>query len=310
MEIKYEDLTFDMLGTRRQRPMYVSAFNKFIRSLNMSDYPNNSHAYTEYFLSEIDKWINSHTFVKYENLEKFTRRDAIIGTTQQLDELHMLYGSKISTFKGEYKYHRRLTDFKVKQILHYEELNHGDVFVVSYPSNITTGYHKNFNLLLDYCTEKDIPVHIDGAWFGQCRNFSFDVDHPAIKSVSVSLSKALGMGSQRIGIRYMKERINGPISIMNDFKYVNVSDMWIGVKMMNHFGPDFWWKNYSDLYSKVCADFNLKESNSIHVGWYDEGKHGINQFGIRTPLRMLIDGIYDERGTDKSLSKIEIEERK
>jgi hypothetical protein len=308
MGIKYEDLTFDMLGTRRQRPMYISEFHKFRKNLSMENYPSNPHVYTDYFLEEIDKWINLHNRVQYLNLDKFTRRDAILGTTHQLDELHMLHGSNITTFKGEYKYHRRLTDFNVKQILNYTELVSGDVFVVSYPSCITTNYHKDFDKLLDHCEKNGIPVHIDGAWFGQCRNFKFDVNHPAIKSVSVSLSKALGMGSQRIGIRYTKERVNGPIAIMNDFKYANTSDMWIGVQMMHHFGVDFWWNNYEDLYEKVCKDFGLEEADSIHVGWHNV-PDSKDQYGIRTPLRMLIDGIYDERGTDKSLNKIEREER-
>ena len=79
---------------------------------------------------------------------------------------------------------------------------------------------------------------------------------------------------------------------------------------MKHFGVDFWWNNYEDLYEKVCKDFNLIECDSIHIGMLDEGRHGINPYGIRTPLRFLIDGIFDDRGTDNSLNKIEIEERK
>ena len=125
-----------------------------------------------------------------------------------------------------------------------------------------------------------------------------------MQSVSVSLSKALGMGSQRIGIRYTKEKIVGPISIMNDFAYANVSDMWLGVEAMHNFGADYWWSNYGDLYSKVCKDFNLGETDSIHVGWKDN-----DQFGIRTPLRFLIEGKFDLRGTDKGLNKIEREEQ-
>jgi len=310
MDIKYEDLTLEHLGTRRQRPMFVSMFNKFRAQLDMKDYPKNPHAYKDKFLDYMDQWIKGHKRIKYTNLDSFTRKDAIIGTTHQLDELHQLHGKNITTYKGEYKYHRRLTDFEVNQIEDYTELQPGNVFVASYPSCITTNHHKDFDKLLDHCQDNDIPVHIDGAWFGQCRNFDFDVSHPAVKSVSVSLSKAFGMGSQRIGIRYTRERVNGPISIMNDFDYSNVSDMWIGVEMIKSFGVDYWWGNYEHLYTKVCKDFGLIESDSIHVGWIDEGKHGINQYGIRTPLRLLIDGIYDQRGTDKGLNKIEQGERK
>lgn len=305
MEItKYEDITFEMLGTRRQRPMYLSKFTQFRQSLDMKTYPKDPHNYTKKFLCTIDDWIQSHDKVKYTGLGTFPRRDAILGTTHQLDELHYLNGKNIAVYYGEYKYHRRLTNSNVKQITHYSELLPGDVFIVSYPSCITTNYHSNFDHLLEHCARHNIPVHVDGAWFGQCRNFNFDTSHPAIYSVSVSLSKAFGLGSQRIGIRYTRERTNGPISIMNDFDYCNVSDMWLGVETMNYFGTDYWWTNYSNLYSKVCKDFNLDETDSIHVGWLNENgkKH---QFGIRTPLRFLIEGIFDERGTDNGLNNIE-----
>jgi hypothetical protein len=307
--MKYEDITFEMLGTRRQRPMYLSAFTRFRNyELKMENYPKDPHSYTKTFLDTIDQWIHSHNKVKYIGLNTFKRHDAILGTTQQLDELHSLHGNNIAVYHGEYKYHRRLTNGIVKQIAHYSELNTGDVFVASYPSCITTRYLPEFDKLLDHCYNNSIPVHIDGAWFGQCRNFELDVTHPAIHSVSVSLSKAFGLGSQRIGIRYTRERVNGPIAIMNDFDYCNVSDMWLGVESIQHFGTDYWWNNYGELYSKVCRDFNLEETDSIHVGWIvEENKR--HQFGVRTPLRFLIEGVFDERGTDKGLNKVEREEK-
>ena len=307
--MRYEDMDFDVLGTRRQRPMYLSRFTRFRSKLSMKDYPKDPHAYTGVFLERIDDWIRSHQLIRYRGLDSFKRRDAIIGTTHQLDELHMLHGKNIATFDGEYKYHRRLTDFNVKSVSDRSQLVNGDVLVISYPSCITAGSIPGFDETLEHCLTNGIPVHIDGAWFGQCRNVDIDLSHPAIHSVSVSLSKALGMGSQRIGIRYTRDRVDGPISIMNDFAYANVSDMWIGVSMMDKFGVDFWWSNFSQLYSKVCRDFGLQEADSIHIGWhkvYDRR----NQLGVRTPLRMLIDDFYDKRGTDEGLNEIEKAERK
>ena len=124
--------------------------------------------------------IRDSQHISYTGLDAFTRQDAILGTTHQLDELHQLHGRNIAVYKGEYKYHRRLTDFKVNEITHYSDLKQGDVFIVSYPSCITTSYHKDFDKLLDHCYTNKIPVHIDGAWFGQCRNFEFDAKHPAV----------------------------------------------------------------------------------------------------------------------------------
>ena len=123
--MEYNDITFEMLGTRRQRPMYLSKFTKFRQNLSMNDYPKDPHSYTEVFLKEADAWINAHKHVKYTGLDTFTRRDAILGTTHQLDELHQLYGANIATYKGEYKYHRRLTDILRREL---EKLAVGSLF--------------------------------------------------------------------------------------------------------------------------------------------------------------------------------------
>ena len=79
--MKYEDITFEMLGTRRQRPMYLSKFTKFRENLDMKSYPKDPHEFTQTFLHIIDEWINAHKRVQYKGLHTFTRRDAILGTT-------------------------------------------------------------------------------------------------------------------------------------------------------------------------------------------------------------------------------------
>lgn len=300
--MKYEDLSMDDLGTRRQRPMYLSVFHNFRSGMNMRTYPDDPNTYiNDVFLPAIDKWIRSHERVKYIGLDALPFHHCILGVTQTLDELHMRYGDRLVVWEGEYKYHRRLTNGDIRQITDYLDLQAGDVFVVSMPSCITTNSIPDFDQLLDYCYSQQISVHIDGAWFGQCRDFELDVSHPAIKSVSVSLSKAFGMGSQRIGIRYSRYDKNGPIKIANDYGYQNVSDAWLGVSAMKYFGTDYWWKNYEEQYEKVCADFGLMESDSIHVAWGPDGEY----YGIRTPLRMLIEGKYDIRGTDRGLNEVE-----
>ena len=73
------------------------------------------------------------------------------------------------------------------------------------------------NCILDICTKNKVPIHIDSAWFGSCRNIDFDYSHPMIESVAFSLSKGLGLGQNRTGIQYTKKREPGPITITNDF---------------------------------------------------------------------------------------------
>ena len=67
---------------------------------------------------------------------------------------------------------------------------------------------------------------------------------------------------------------------MNDFRYVH-SDMWIGVPMMQTFGADYWWKNYSVTNIVKFVQIPSEEADSIHIGWYEVG-NCINPYGIRT----------------------------
>lgn len=298
--MNYIDITEEDLSTKRQRPMYLSTFTQFRAGMNMRTYPHDPHDYCEsVFLPTIDTWVKNHKKAMYLGLDKFPVHHVILGVTQQLDELHMLQRNNISVFEGEYKYHDRLPTH-VRKLRYKEDIMPGEHVIISAPSTITTNVIPNMEEVLDYCRAVDASVHIDGAWFAQCRNFCLDVSHPAIKSVSVSLSKAYGMGSQRIGIRYMREECPGPIQIMNDYNYQCVSDCWLGVAAMKYYGVDYWWNNYEDKYEKVCEDFNLDPSDSIHIAW-----KGMNYVGIRTPLRMLIEEKYDKRGTDRGLNDVE-----
>jgi hypothetical protein len=288
--MEYKSLTVDNFLTSRIPPMLVSKIIGLRNSLNMNDYPSDSNQYTKHFIEKVTSWIKSSKLNNIENLESLQFTDAILGVSQQIDELHYKYGNKLVIFDGEYAYHWRLNP-SILKVSHYSNIPASSVLVMSYPSVKTAGNIENMCELLDFCYKHRIEVHIDAAWLGQCRNIKIDLSHPAIKTFSVSLSKAYSMGSQRIGVRYSREHINGPINIMNNFGYNNISDMWIGSSMIDTLGPDFWWKSYNTEYIKVCTDFALKETDSINIANYN----GVF-VSIRTPLRFLIDNRFDSRG--------------
>lgn len=286
----YNNLTVDNFLTSRIPPMLVSKIIGTRNSLNMKNYPTDSNQYTTYFIEKVTEWIKSSKLNNIKNLDSLQVTDAIIGVSQQIDELHYKYGNRLVIFDGEYAYHWRLNP-SILKVSHYSDIPANSVLVMSYPSVKTAGNVEEINELLEFCYKHSIEVHIDAAWLGQCKNIEIDLSHPAIKTFSVSLSKAYSMGSQRIGVRYSKEYIDGPINIMNKFGYNNVSDMWIGANMIDELGSDFWWKNYSAEYKKVCNDFGLTETDSINIASYN----GIF-VSIRTPLRLLIDNRFDTRG--------------
>lgn len=267
---------------RRTRPraMYDGEVHFYHQSL-LTNKPNPvHHELRKEFLERIDKWIHDHKLIKFRGLETFERRDAIVGVTNTLDEIHMLHPDLVMT-KDDYRYHMRLRP-DIRKVDKYT-ITENDVLVLSVPHPFW-GWHSDTYELIDRCKE----VHIDAAYYGCSRDIDFDVTHPKIKSVSISLSKAFGMGVHRVGIRYTRERINGPIAIMNDFEYMNVSDMWTGIQFMDKFGTDFWWTKYEDTYNQVLEENNLDPHNSIHIAWDGEAV-----VGVRAELRKIMEG-YDD----------------
>ena len=155
--MKYIDITENDLGTKRQRPMYLSAFTEFRAGMNMRTYPHDPHDYCKnVFLPEIDSWVKSHKRAQYLGLEEFPIHHVILGVTHQLDELHMLQRNNISVFEGEYKYHDRLPTF-VRKLINKTDIMPGEHVVISAPSTITTNVIPNMEEILDYELGQNYP---------------------------------------------------------------------------------------------------------------------------------------------------------
>ena len=167
------------------------------------------------FLERIHSWIidNELNSINVESLERFNRRDSIVGTTQALDEFHWRHRDRnLRIFRGEYGYNKRVYEtctpvdaFSLhldKSNGEYRGLESNDFVIISLPFAGIGDRHYQMDEMLDNANELEVPVLVDCAWFGTCMNIEFDFSHPAITEVSFSTSKGLGCGRYRSGIRY------------------------------------------------------------------------------------------------------------
>lgn len=289
-KIQWETADQHLQHTRYQ-PMYDRAFYRLIEEVSgHQKYNADTESLRKNFLKKIDQWLHSSKKNTIKGLENFPGRDAILGVTHLLDDLHITHHGSLVIFDKAYAYHTRMRpEMKVKNL---ETLTSGDVLVFEVPSGHYGGLHPETNKILDRCQELGIPVHIDSAWYGCLDNFEFDYSHPAIVSASFSLSKGLGLGSHRTGIRYSKKRWVGPVTIINDYNMSVASVLWIGLKFMEAFPIDYLQERYGEAYNVVCEKLNLKKTNAIHVAMKEKD----NQYypvGIRPLLRFLVDGINE-----------------
>ena len=261
----------------RPQPMYSSDINKFYDNFYQHN-PVHTPDLDQQFKDTFVKWLNNHKYSSFKGLDAFKHKDIINGCTQFIDDLYQRCGT-LQTFENDYKYHWRLNNDIVYATT--DTLDPNKELLISMPFPFYGDVHPDMQEILDAAHEKNIPVHIDGAWISCIRDIEFDFDHPAIQTVGISLSKG-GMGGNRIGLRFARKRPEGAVTIMNNFNMNSQALVSMGIKFMEELGPEYFWTQYKDHYAKVCKDFDLQPTKAIHLASRD-GK----PVGVRPLLRCL-----------------------
>jgi len=272
--------TSEWLQHERPQPMYDSSINKLYESVFYTNPAYNDDIANE-FKIEFIHFLNNHSLSKLSGIDMFPHTDICVGCTQFIDDIYQRVGTNdVMIFENDYKYHWRLNNDIEYVTL--DTLVPNKELIISMPFPAHGDVHPLMHTILDRCEQLDIPVHLDGAWITCSRDITFNFDHPAIKTFAVSLSKG-GMGNDRIGVRFSRTRPCGAITIMNDFNMNCKSLLHTGLKFMQELGSEYFWKKYETRYYKVCEDFNLIPTKSIHVAKTMQGKI----VGIRPLLRCL-----------------------
>ena len=213
----------------------------------------------------------------------------IIGTTQVFDECYHRYSDKrLRIFRGEYAYHKRVLRDSGSSINAYnswafldtptqqlgdslkngftDPLKKGDWIIISQPFCGNGNLQPRFEQILDEASRLGgIPVILDCAWYGTCININIDATHPAITAVCFSLSKAIGMGNMRVGIRYSDFNDSMPIAQHNEYNHLVLVSAQLGIYMMEHFGPDYIPNKYRQWQLEICEEAGLTPTNCMHL---------------------------------------------
>ena len=224
------------------------------------------------FKIETEQWLTNSNLNNLTGLGTFLRKDIITGCTQFIDTQYMK--GPVQVLKGDYKYHWRLNNNISYSVPGYLRPDIPLIIALPFPS--TGAPHIQMKEILDESMEKSIPVHIDGAWISCCRDIDFDFSQQAIHSVGISLSKGLGLGWNRIGLRWTRDTKADAVTIMNDFRMNNRALAMIGLHFIRNFEPDYLWKTHGNNYYKICNDFGLTPTKSIYLALRDGHPVGVS----------------------------------
>lgn len=239
----------------------------------------------EVYKKNIHDWLHASSYNELNGLERFYQRHIIVGTTQELDECYWRHSHKrLRIYRQEYAYHRENSQWVA---LEDEPLKSDDYVIMSVPF-AGSGTTLSIKDILDKAYELGCPVIIDAAWWGTGWDHSLDASHPAIESVCFSLSKSIGMGSMRTGIRY-SDIDYGPIAQQNNKNHLVKVTMQLGIHQMHHFSIDWAINKYKSAYHKLCERYHLTPSKCLHVAW-----DGSTLIGVRNAVKEQYKGNLDD----------------
>jgi hypothetical protein len=228
--------------------------------------PDHSLAIHEQFKEKATKFIFGSTLNTLSGIDAFSVVGIMAGCTQFIDNLYMQ--GPVQVLRGDYRYHERLGLAYVKDV---GSLIPDIPLIIAMPFPSIGALHHDMEEILHECKIKNIAVHIDGAWISCCRDITFDFNHVAIRSVGISLSKGLGLGWNRIGLRWTKEHTIDSVSIMNDFHMQNRMPTMVANYVLDNVSSDYLWTKYGEINAKICNDFNLIPSKAIHMAFKQDG---------------------------------------
>lgn len=255
------------------------------------------------FCEEYIKWIKSTKYNTIKGIDDFKFACYSNGTTEAFDKFYVKNAKRrFRCFKGEYIYHRLSWRNGYPNWAYIEDdaLDSNDAVVISLPFSDTGNEHSDMKRVLNECDKLGIPVLVDCAYFGICRNIDFDFTHPCITDITFSLSKTFPVAHLRIGMRLTRVDDDDPMFVYNKSGYVNRLGGCIGIAYIQKFTPEYIVDTYESKQQEFCTALNAEVSNTVLFGiggqeWDEYNRGGpTNRLSLHKFLNLPITLFYNE----------------
>jgi len=247
------------------------------------------------FCEKYFEWITDTKNNVFKGLENFPYKLYSNGTSQTFDLFYIKNKNRrFRCLHGEYIYHQLAwrnswPDWKFIDDL---DLESNDAVVVSLPFADTGDEHK-LKEILAACEEKNIPVLIDCAYFGTCKNVEFDLSYNCITDVAFSLSKIFPVAHARIGMRLTKHDDDDLMLVYDKINYNNRIGARLGLELITNFNSDYICDKYAANQILLCNQLDVTPSKTILFGLdyhskYPEYNRGgaVNRLGLHKVLNV------------------------
>ncbi len=220
------------------------------------------------FLDQYHDWITSTQLNRLKGLERFPHRGFSLGTSEAFDKFYLRHSQRrFRCFRGEYLYHKLAwRDWLSWSYLEDADLHENDAVVISMPFADLGSPHPSQPELLARCQELGVPVLMDCAFFGICRDIDFDFSAGCITDLTFSLSKAFPVAHARIGMRYSTVDHDDTMFVYDKLDYRSRVGASLGLRFLSRFGPDFICQRYSSAQISLCEELGVQPSPTVLFG--------------------------------------------
>ena len=278
-----------------QNPVHLKYISNYISTKLASELENSMGLS---FIMHYRQWVSGSNLNNFRGLmlyDDFMYESLCNGTTEAFDKWYLLnHGKRLRIFRGEYMYHGAVfTNLGLPfAYLDDEPLAKNDFIVISMPFADTGNVHDKMIEVLDQAAEMGVKALIDCAYVGLTQNIEFDFGHPAIHTVTFSLSKSFPIAHARIGIRISRFDHDDGLDIYAKTNYANQIALCIGQELVTKFDIDETVLQYRNMQRDACKLMGITPSNTVIFGLGGD-KWKIYNRGTSTN-RLFLGGIYEK----------------
>lgn len=238
------------------------------------------------FLYLYDQWIKNTKHNTIIGLEQYPFKCYSNGTTESFDKFYLKnHNRRFRCFRGEYMYHKLSWRNEYQWCwLDDDYIKAGDAVIISLPFADTGNKHEKYHEVMKRCNELGVPVLVDCAYYGICRNIEFDFAYSCITDITFSLSKAFPVAYAKIGMRYTRTDDDDTLFVYNKINYCNKLGAALGIKFLENFASDYLSSKYISKQLEFCKILDVEPSNTVLFGLGNNEWNVYNRGGLKNRL--------------------------
>jgi hypothetical protein len=276
----------------------IANFCKSTNEWNTIFAANGVTAHKDIFIKRFRHWISKTRLNSIQGLDQFPYATQTNGTTEAFTMFMMRHNKrKFKFFKGDFMMHKvasNIMGVEWEWIYTADQVDKDSAVIISCPFSDLGDMHPEHKNLMHICSELNVPVLVDMAYFGMCYGIQLDLTYSCIEEVTFSLGKTFPIIGMRAGIRFQRNEIDDPVLFANQNGIVNNFAGLLGIYLMKNYDPDFIPNKYIIAQTEVCNKLNIRPTKCVIFALSNSIKH--KQFNRGNPLtRLCISKLLEEQ---------------